>query len=173
MVFPVLNTSNTRARKARTRRPGPPNQAAAPALKWLVLDETGASMLATAQNLVQAEQVIRGVLPPMLAPSCRVANIDRQCLTLAVPAAAHATRLRQLTPTLLRALTQHGWNLTQIEIRVQASLASFVKKSPPRDIRPLDRGALDCFHELQQNVQPGPLAEAIERLLNRHDARKR
>jgi len=130
-------------------------------------------MVATAQNLMQAEHVIRKALPPVLAHTCRVANIDRQCMTLAVPAAAHATRLRQLTPTLLRTLTDHGWNLNQIEIRVQASLAAFAWKPPPREIRPLDRRALDCFQELRQNVAPGPLADAIERLLTHHDAGKR
>lgn len=129
--------------------------------------------MATAQNLMQAEQVVRKVLPPVLAYSCRVANIDRQSLTLAVPAAAHATRLRQLTPTLLRALIDRGWNLSQIEIRVQAGLATYAREAPPREVRPLDRPALECFRELQENVAPGPLADAIGRLLVHHGAVKR
>ena len=124
--------------------------------------------MATAQALMQAEEIVRKALPPVLAHSCRVANIDRQCLTLAVPAAAHATRLRQLTPTLLRALARHGWNLNQIDIRVQAGLLSHARKTPPREVQPLGRNALDCFEELQQNVEPGPLAEAISRLLTHH-----
>lgn len=124
--------------------------------------------MATAQALMQAEEIVRKALPPVLAHSCRVANIDRQCLTLAVPAAAHATRLRQLTPTLLRALARHGWNLNQIDIRVQAGLLAHARKTPPREVQPLGRNALDCFEELQQNVEPGPLAEAISRLLTHH-----
>ena len=124
--------------------------------------------MATAQALMQAEAVIRKALPPVLAHSCRVANIDRQCLTLAVPAAAHATRLRQLTPTLLRTLGKHGWNLNQIEIRVQAGLLAHTRKAPPREVQPLGREALDCFEQLQQNVASGPLAEAIGRLLTHH-----
>ena len=127
--------------------------------------------MATAQALMDAEQVVRKALPPVLAHSCRVANIDRQCLTLAVPGAAHATRMRQLKPTLLRALTQHGWNLNQIEIRVQAGLLAEPYKQPPREVHPLGRKALDCFQELQSNVQPGPLADAISRLLNHHGRR--
>lgn len=126
--------------------------------------------MATAQNLMEAEAVMRKRLPPVLAHSCRVANIDRQCITLAVPGAAHATRLRQLTPTLLRALVERGWNLTQIEIRVQAGLAAYAPKPPPREVRPLDRQALGLFQELQQNVEPGPLADAIGRLLKHHGA---
>ena len=124
--------------------------------------------MATAQALLDAEGIIRKALPPVLAHSCRVANIDRQCLTLAVPAAAHATRLRQLTPTLLRALASRGWNLNQIDIRVQAGLLAQARKAPPRETLPLDRNALNCFQELQKNVTPGPLADAIARLLTHH-----
>ncbi|NYT24889.1 DUF721 domain-containing protein [Alcaligenaceae bacterium] len=126
-----------------------------------------------AQNLMQAEQAVRKALPPALANSCHVASIDRQCITLAVPAAAHATRLRQLMPTLLRALNASGWNLTQIEIRVQARLAAYAPEAPPREVQPLDGPALDCFHELRQSVAPGPLADAIGRLLVHHGAVKR
>lgn len=139
-------------------------------MKWLLLDQNGASIVATAQNLMQAERVVRKSLPPVLAHACRVANMDRQCLTLAVPGAAHATRLRQLTGTLLRTLNQHGWNLSQIEIRVQAGLLSDARKKPPREVQALDRRALSCFQELERNVAPGPLADAIARLLRHHGA---
>ena len=163
-----LNASNTRARQARVKRSGQGSRYAAPALNWLALDETGAGIMATAQALMQAEQIVRKALPPVLAHSCRVANIDRQCLTLAVPAAAHATRLRQLTPTLLRALSSRGWNLNQIEIRVQAGLMAQTGKRPPREVQPLGREALNSFQELKNSVEPGPLADAIARLLTHH-----
>lgn len=127
-------------------------------------------MLATAQNLIEVEAVIRKALPPVLAHSCRAASLDRQCLVLAVPGAAHATRIRQLTPTLLRRLQECGWNLTRIEIRVQAGLAAYGPARPPREVRPLDRQALDSFRQLQQSVEPGPLADAIGRLLKHHGA---
>jgi hypothetical protein len=168
-----LNANNTRARRGPATRSAQGRNPAATALKWLVVDAAGASLVATAQNLMQAEAVVRKALPPVLAHSCRVANLDRQCLTLAVPAAAHATRLRQLTPTLLRALVAHGWNLNQVEIRVQAGLAAMSRQVPPREVRPLDRQALDCFQDLQESVAPGPLADAISRLLKHHGARKR
>jgi len=168
-----LITSTTRIRGTREKRKVHGNRPAAQALQWLVLDETGANVLATAQSLLQAEAIIRAALPPILALTCRVANIDRQCITLAVPAAAHATRLRQLAPRLLRALEGRGWNLTEMEIRVQAGLARHAPPKPPRETRPLDGPALDCFQELRKNVAPGPLSEAIERLLVHHGAGKR
>ena len=163
-----MNIANTRAAGARKKRSGQGNHPAALALKWLSLDEAGASVMATAQALLQAEQVIRKALPPVLAHTCRVANLDRQCITLAVPAAAHATRLRQLTPTLLRALVAKGWNLNRVEIRVQAGLMAQAGIKPPREVQPLGREALNSFQALRQNVAPGPLADAIARLLTHH-----
>lgn len=153
---------------ARTSRSGIRNPSGASALNWLALDNTGASIIATAQVLMQAEQVVRKILPPVLAHSCRVASMDRQCLTLAVPAAAHATRLRQLQPTILNALARHGWDLNRIEIRVQAGLMANASGNPPREVQPLGRKALDCFADLQKQVEPGPLADAISRLLSHH-----
>lgn len=171
MVRSGLNVLYTRGPGARVKRTGQGRQSsAAPALQWLALDATGASLMAKAQDLLQAEQVVRKALPPVLAHGCRVANIDRQCITLAVPGAAHATRLRQLTPSLLRALQARGWNLTDVEIRVQAMLGAPDTTRPPREVRPLDRNALKCFHALHENVAPGPLADAIGRLLRNHGA---
>lgn len=142
----------------------------AAALNWLMHDQHSASVLATAQKLMQVEQVVRKHLPPVLGHSCRVAGLDRQCLTLAVPGAAHATRLRQLTGTLLQALNERGWNLSRVEIRVQAGIAAGSRMNPPREVHALDRRALDCFKELERQVAPGPLADAIARLLRHHGA---
>ena len=167
-----LITTRTRTQRIRNTPTIKGNRPAAQALQWLETDKTGASVLARAKNLIDAESVIRRALPPVLAFSCRVADIDRQRITVAVPGAAHATRLRQLTPTLLRALHSRGWNLTEMEIRVQAGLAGYVRQPPPRETLPLDRKALGHFQDLQKNVSPGPLADAIERLLTHHGARK-
>lgn len=167
-----LNTTYTRTQRLRKKQTAQRNRPAAQALQWLESDETGASVLARAKNLLAAEGVIRRALPPVLAYSCRVANIDRQCITVAVPGAAHATRLRQLMPTLLRALHSHGWHLTEMEIRVQAGLAGYLPPAPPREVLALDKQALRHFQDLQQNVEPGPLADAIERLLVHHGAKR-
>lgn len=164
-----LNASRTRDARARAKRSGPGRGfTAAPAMQWLTLDATGASLVAKANDLLEAQRVVRKALPPVLAHGCRVANIDRQRVTLAVPGAAHATRLRQLTPTLLRALEVAGWNLTEVEIRVQAALTPTQESRPPRQVRPLDRDALACFRDLHEKVEPGPLADAIGRLLRHH-----
>lgn len=136
---------------------------------WLSGDQQGASVLATARLLLSVEHAAKQVLPPALAQVCKVARIDRQQITLAVPSAAYAARLRQLAPRILQLLAGNGWNLNEINVKVQAGLAQSQTKTPrAKEALPLDGGALNAFEELRNNLKPGPLADAVSRLLVRH-----
>lgn len=140
------------------------------AASWLARAPQGAQVLATAHQLLALEGVIRGQLPPALAARVHAATVNRQHLTLAVPGSAYASKLRQLAPSLLGALNQAGWNLTGISVRIQASLGQNETKlaNQPRMAQPLGETALQAFDALKANVQPGPLADAIDRLLKHH-----
>lgn len=151
-----------------TARGSKPAPSATLAVQWLDADQHGAQVLATARQLLAAEQVLQNVLPAPLQLSCRVARIDRQHITLAVPGAAYASKLRQLAPRLLTALNEHGWNLTELGVRVQGALHKSQTKIAQREVTPLDDTALAAFDALHQNVPPGPLADAIAKLLLRH-----
>ena len=136
---------------------------------WLSSDQQGANVLTTARMLLSIEQAAKKVLPPALAQVCRVARIDRQQITLAVPSAAYAARLRQLAPRIIQLLAESGWNLNEISVKVQAGLLqNQIKTTRPKETVPLDSGALHAFEELRNNLAPGPLADAISRLLVRH-----
>src|SRR5690606_12780721 len=149
----------------RSQRPAPP---AALAVSWLGADQRSAEVLRTARAMLDVEAVLQGALPRALAHGCRVARLDRQALTLAVPSAPYAAKLRQLTPRLIATLNGQGWNLNQIIVTVQADLLRSETKSALREALPLDERALQAFDALKANVRPGPLASAIERLLQHH-----
>jgi hypothetical protein len=126
-------------------------------------------VLATVRQLLALEDVVKGALPSALAAQVKVASVNRQHLTLAVPGAAYASKLRQLVPSIMRAANEAGWNLSGISVRIQANLTSTrTKVSEPRQINPLDGTALQAFSQLRQQVRPGPLLDAIERLLRHH-----
>lgn len=144
------------------------NPAATLALDWLGADTHGAQVLATARNLLEAEQEARHVLPPGIARVCRVARIEKQTVTLAVPSAAHASKLRQLGPRVLARLNGAGWNLNEITVRVQGALVQSATPQVDRTTEPLGPAALDAFSQLDKALPPGPLSEAIQRLLKRH-----
>lgn len=153
-----------------TRSPRRPRSRAAGtlALEWVSTDTRGASILATARNLLDAEQEARHVLPPAIADVCRVARIENRHMTMAVPSAAHASKLRQLTPRIRARLNQAGWNINEITVRVQGALVQGQTARPARDVEPLGPVALDAFDQLQHTLPAGPLAEAVEKLLKRH-----
>ncbi|PLC55431.1 flagellar hook-length control protein FliK [Pollutimonas nitritireducens] len=138
------------------------------AVSWLGSDQQGSQVLVTARTLIAVEGVAKNAMPPALALVCKVARIDRQQITLAVPSAAYASRLRQLAPRILVLLNDNGWNLTEMIVRVQAGLLRDQTKTTSRQVEPLDGKALAAFDELQQSLPSGPLADAIGRLLAHH-----
>lgn len=143
-------------------------QPATLALSWLDGDQHGSQVLATARHLLAVEQAIQQVLPAPLNLGCKVARIDRQHITLAVPSAAYSSKLRQLGPRILERLKDNGWNLTEISVRVQGGLHKTETKVTQREVVPLDDQALAAFDTLRLGLAPGPLSDAVNRLLSRH-----
>jgi len=139
------------------------------AIDWLSSDRHGANVLTTARTLLALEAAIQKMLPSGLAQGCRVARMEDQRVTLAVPSAAYAARLRQLAPRTVAQLAGSGWNLTEIQVKVQAGLLQErIKVSQPKQSIPLDSNAVDAFRDLHDNLRPGPLADAIAKLVARH-----
>jgi hypothetical protein len=140
------------------------------ALGWLGHDARGAGVLATARLHLQIQQAVAAALPPGLGAVCRVARLDNQRLQLAVPGPAHAAKLRQMAPRIAQALQAAGWNLNEIAVKVQAGLLEAGTKAPrpPKEAEPLGEVALDAFEALQVTLRPGPLADAVARLLRHH-----
>ncbi|MGP1613867.1 MAG: DciA family protein [Pollutimonas bauzanensis] len=159
------------SRPVRPPRPLNKELPATLAVSWLGSDQHGSQVLATARQLIAVEHAAKNALPPALASVCRVARIDRQQITLAVPSPAYAAKLRQLAPRILLLLNGSGWNLNEISVKVQASLLQSRTETPLRQVEPLDDKALHAFDELQNKLPPGPLAEAIKRLLGHHRER--
>ncbi len=158
----------TPAMKSHTRHPSATTLNAMLTLAWLGTDQHAAGILATAHDLMAAEQTVRKTLPQGIAKVCRVARMDTETITLAVPAAAYASKLRQLGPRIIRALNQAGWLVSRVQVRVQGALARPDRPTRTRHVQPLDGQALQAFDALQKQLEPGPLSDAVQRLLNRH-----
>ncbi|CAM3772927.1 Flagellar hook-length control protein FliK [Bordetella sputigena] len=140
------------------------------AMGWLGHDARGAGVLATANLHLQIQRTVAAAVPPVLGNVCRVARLEADRLQLAVPSAAHAAKLRQMAPRIAQALHAAGWNLNEIAVKVQAGLPGSGIKPPraPKDVMPLGDTALGAFEALRETLNPGPLADAIERLLRHH-----
>lgn len=138
------------------------------ALNWLDNDHHGTRVLDTARLYLSIEHAIAEVLTGALGQQCKVAHIERQRLTLAVPSAAHAAKLRQLAPTLVRELNQKGWDLNEIGVRVQAGLLQNVSNKAPREIKPINADGIAAFEALQAQLPAGALADAVAKLIKNH-----
>ncbi|CAM5781533.1 DciA family protein [Castellaniella caeni] len=141
---------------------------AVPALNWLSHTPEGAHLLQTVHELLAAQAALSGALPPAVARQVRVARIDGQRMTVLVPGPAHAARLRQLTTQAARHLQQQGWPIDSIVVRIDAAMGRTWTQKPHKEAEPLGTQALQSFAELQHQVSPGPLADAIGRLLRHH-----
>jgi hypothetical protein len=152
-----------------TRRRSTAHAAGRTAIDWLGVDAHGANVLATAQQMLALEDAAKRLLPPALGRVCRVGKLNRQHRPRVVPAAAHAARLRQLTPSILADLAASGWNLNEIAVKIQANIApDETLLRAGKDVNPLGAEGLQAFADLRDQLPAGPLADAVARLLERH-----
>lgn len=162
-----MNKPFFRPRAPSGRPAGPSSETA---LGWLGHDTRGAGVLATARRHLQLQRAVASLLPPGLGAVCVVAKLEGGCLQLAVPGPAHAAKLRQMAPRLAQALSGQGWNTTEVTVKVQAGMPRPGARTPrpPKTAQPLGPSALQAFESLGRTVRPGPLADAIARLLDHH-----
>ena len=125
-------------------------------------------MMRTARELLAIQAVLAGTLPPALARQIRVARIDGPQITVMVPGPAHAARLRQLTEAAALRIQDAGWPVERIIVRIDAAMGRTWTQKPRREAQPLGEDPLRSFEDLGRQVAPGPLADAIGRLLRHH-----
>jgi len=139
------------------------------AIDWLGRDARSSTILATVQRLMQVQRVIRQMLPGTMGAACQVARMDANSMTLTVPSAAHAAKLRQMGPAILRRLAHEGWAVTDIHVKITMQPPPSVQASPRHGVS-LGPQGLQAFSDLASTLQPGPLADAVARLLAHHRA---
>lgn len=154
----------SQASRHRSHAPG------APALSWLQANPQGAHLLQTAHTLIALQGALQATLPAALQRRAQAARIEGQQLTVLVPGPAYAARLRQLTHQVTSQLQQQGWPVETIVVRIDAAMGRAGTQKPLRETRPLNKQALHCFEALAQDLTPGPLADAVNRLLHHHQA---
>lgn len=150
------------------RRPSGNPTKGAHLIGWLGHDTQTASVLATAQLHLKLRGVVEQALPAAMRGAFDVLKIEQSTLTLMVSSAAFAAKFRQLAPRVIAHIQAAGWNLLEIKLRVQGGLGIPVAAQPPREARALDQQDLKTFEALTHQLRPGPLADAVARLLAHH-----
>lgn len=82
-------------------------------------------------------------------------------MTLAANNGAVATKLRQMTPDLVRQLQLHGCEVTGIQVRVQVSIPLAYRPAAPSTLSPEGKKQVAS---LAESLSESPLKNALSRL---------
>lgn len=138
------------------------------ALEWAEQGQGASTVLITAQRLIHLQGVIGRQLPVAMRQGFAVAQVKGSELTLIADHAALAAKLRQLTPRLLKAINESGWLAESLKIKVASRPNAPPAHKTVKQAQPLDATALAHFEALRQQVDTGPLTDALDRLLTHH-----
>ena len=138
----------------------------ASSLSDMLATQLPAPLLARAKMLLRAQAAIERCLPPALADSVWVAQLDKGNLHLACNSGAVATRLRNQTRALATELSQHGLIVDHVRVSVEPEF----QPRPPVVVHKtgLPNTALTSLAQLNAEIEDGPLKQALESLLRHH-----
>ena len=153
------------------RRPGQ-RPTARDAADFLQGNDKLAGLLPAAARLADLQRECVRLMPTQFV-HCTVLQITDGQLTVAVPNAALATRVKQLLPKLHAGLLEKGWQIDGIKLKIQVIAAPLPK--PVRDLS-LPGGAVASFAALDSSLETHPrnaaLKEAIQALVARRLSKK-
>ncbi len=153
-------------------RPARPASAGRPvareATRYLERHDKFAALLPALTRIAALQKECLRLLPNMFA-QCSVLNCEIDQLMISAPNSAIAARLRQCLPQLRTGLTQAGWHVERVRIKVRMAAELGTPAPAPAPMRVMPPKALEALTDLQQTLDASscdsPLNQALERLL--------
>lgn len=124
------------------------------------------NLSARTRRLRELQTLFERSAPRELASASRVRNLRAGTLVIVADNAGIASKLKQLTPTLLAAVRRSEAEVTALRIEVQVDRFTARRPAGART-KTLTADALEQFAELSGRVE-GPLKGALERLVSHH-----
>ncbi|MBA2483994.1 MAG: DUF721 domain-containing protein [Nitrosomonas sp.] len=122
-------------------------------------------LLLKIDKLNKIQQSSSKIIPSHLAEHCTIGLPTNGKLTIFAQNGAIATKLKQITPSVLKKIRNLGWEITSIQIATQAhSQAKNGDKINPKK-RHLGQKGVTSLTQLAENLSDSPLKTAIESLL--------
>ena len=116
-------------------------------------------------KLNEAQQLFSTIIPAQLVKHCTLGSPSEEKLIIFAENSAVAARLKQLSPSLLRKAQKFGFEITSIQIAVQAYFHTQKKDKPPTKKRRLSQSGKENLNQLATSLPPSDLKSAIESLL--------
>lgn len=128
------------------------------------------NLLPTIQQIQQLQDDCLRIYP-LFFKNCAVLHLKKEILTIAVPHAAMAAKLKNQLITLQTQLIQRGWQIEQIKLKIQ------IETSVPPPISEkniaLSQNALDSLSQLNNILQKqknSPVQTALAKMIKRHSS---
>lgn len=113
----------------------------------------------------EAQQLLSAIIPPNLAQHCLLGLPSDEKLIIYVENGAIAARLKQISPSLLQKAQKSGYEVTSIQIAVQAQFLTHNTDKPPAKKRRLTQSGKENLSQLATSLPASDLRSAIESLL--------
>jgi hypothetical protein len=143
--------------------------AAQGATDYLRTHDKLAALLPTVARMIALQKDCSAILPEMFK-ACAVLQFESDQVTLSVPNAALAAKLKQKLPKLQDALLQRGWQVSLIRLKVQVG-NNTEKRIIHKQIQ-LPTQAVSALASLQNDLEESPrnaaLKAAIDSMIKRH-----
>ena len=131
------------------------------------------NLFSLAHQLVEDQLIFLKLIPSHLAQHCNLGRISDGKLTILAENGAIAAKLKQISPSLLLKFQELGWEVTAIQILVQAHY--FAKNTKPladkghtRKKLKLSQTGQDCLSQLAATLPDSELKSTIQLFLRKH-----
>jgi chromosomal replication initiation ATPase DnaA len=132
------------------------------AVDFLRAHDKLANLLPAAARLVALQKDCAAILPAQFA-WCSPLAFENGQLTLAIPNAALAAKLKQQLPKLQDNLLKRGWQVIAIRLKVQ--VINVVAKQERKPHPGLPAGAVAAFAQLENALEKTPQNSALKEAL--------
>lgn len=138
----------------------------ASSLSELLASQLPTALRARAQALIELQDRVDRCLPAALTGHVRVLQLAEGQLRLACDSGAVASRLRHQSERLVADLSSRSVAVQSLRVSVNPELLA---TAPPPLAKPgLPPAALDSLAQLSDDIDEGPLKQALGRLLRHH-----
>lgn len=138
---------------------------------YLLSNDKISPLLPTIRRNASLQKECATILPAIF-DSCEILQLADEQLTLSIPNAALASKLKQQLPKLQTQLQLRGWQVNAIRIKVQ--VRKTVEKTSPVKQLVLSKQAVHAFDELEHALEDTPqntaLRAALKHLVQRRQS---
>lgn len=125
--------------------------------------------LRTAKLFTNIQQSLKEFLNHNIGPHCHIIKLNNEQLELAVPNTAVASKLRQSAPSIAKHLSQHGYAIKHINVKVRALLQEnqTSQNTPVNKQVPTLTQCHNAYQTLLEQYPEGPLADTLRKILQK------